>query len=368
MARQKPRHVQLAELLKVFEPEIRAAFIEAIQRINDEAILQELIDAVRDGDVNRIVASLGLDAAALRPLTAAIERAFETGGITTAATFPRDLRTPITRTVFRFDVRNSRAEAWLRDKSSQYVQKIVEDARTLVRNVLFRGVQRGAGPNTVALDIVGRIDPVTKRRTGGVIGLTPKQDSWVEGLRRDLENLDGRYFSRRLRPSKFDDIVQDAIDAGVPLDKATIDKLVTMYRNNMLRYRGETIGRTEAIAALNRAEQEAILQAVDSGMVKRSAVTRIWDSAGDDGKTRESHLEMDGQTVGLEEPFTFPDGTKAMFPGDTSLDAPAEETINCRCIARTKIDWLAGARDVMTDDERRALAALSDDELFGGRA
>lgn len=367
MARQKALHVQIAELVARFEIEIQNAFLEAIQNIKDEVILQELIDAITEGDINRAIASLGMSEAALRPLIAKIEQSFEMGGVITGGTFPRDLRTPFTRTVFRFDVRNSRAEAWLRDRSSKLVQKIEQETRVLVRNAVTSGLQRGIGPRNVALDLVGRIDPVTKKRMGGVIGLTPYQQGIVDRMRTDLLTLNSRYFSRAQRPARFDDIVQAAFDAGKPLDVDMIERLVTMYKNNMLRYRGEVIGRTEAIASLNRSELEAINQAVDSGMVKASAVKRVWDSAGDDGRTRESHLQMDGQTVGLNEAFTFPDGTKAMFPGDNSLDAPGSETIQCRCVARTEIDWLAGARDVTTQAERDAIKSLSDDELFGGR-
>ena len=376
------RAAQLKKLVERFQPVIRDAFLEAIADITDRAILGEIIAAIEAGDIERAVRSLGLTASAFRPLMAAIEQAFETGGIVTGASFPNVLNTPGGRTVFRFDVRNSRAEAWLRDLSSQYVTSITEETRGTVRRTIQQGMVDGRNPRSTALDLVGRIDRQTGRRVGGSIGLTPGQERWVTNTRRELARIndmirDGTplevikrnpYFSRALRGQGFDELIFDAVRKRQPLSGETVEKLVTQYKSNALRYRGEVIGRTESISALNRSEHEAINQAVDMGAVKESAVKRVWDSAGDDGRTRESHLKMDTQTVGLNEPFTFPDGSKAMFPGDTSLDAPAEETIQCRCIARTVIDWLAGARDVTTPEERAAILALSDDELFGGRS
>ena len=367
MARRTSATAELQKLIRIFTPRIRKAFLDAVQDISDRAIIGELTEAIRDGDLNRAIYSLGLDEAAFRSLTAEIEQAFETGGVTTGNTFPKRINTQTGRTVFRFDVRNSRAEATLRDHSSTLVREITEETRRVVRVTVQRGMAEGRNPRSTALDLVGRVDSQTGRRSGGVIGLTSKQEQWVANAKRDLENLDSRYFTRTRRDKRFDSIVKKAIADGKPLDSATIDKLIGRYKDSLLQYRAESIARTESIAALNRSEHEAINQAVEQGAIKSSAIKRVWDSAGNDGRTRDTHLQMEGQTVGLNEPFTFPDGSKAMFPGDNSLGAPAEEIVMCRCIARTVIDWLADARDVVTAEERAAIAALSDDELFGGR-
>ena len=58
---------------------------------------------------------------------------------------------------------------------------------------------------------------------------------------------------------------------------------------------------------------------------------REWVSAQDD-RTRDTseadHVDADGQTVGMKEPFTV-SGEKLMFPGDPS--GSAANVINCRC-------------------------------------
>ena len=384
MARRTSASSKLQRLVERFAPEIAQAFLEAIQDITDRAIIRELIAAIEAGDINRAIASLGLSDAAFRSLSAAVERAFEVGGVTTSATFPREVQTPITRTVFRFDVRNSRAEAWLRDHSSALVREIAEETRAVVRTTIQTGMVDGRNPRSTALDLVGRVNRKTGNREGGMIGLTNQQSGWVRNARNDLAELNGLldagltpkqlakkidaspYFNRARRMPSGDAIIKRKLLAGQRIDADMTEKLLTHYKSSLLQYRGETIGRTESINSLNQSEHEAINQAVEQGMIKEAAVKRVWDAAGD-ARVRQDHRMMDGQTVGLNEPFTFPDGTKAMFPGDRSLHAPGDQVINCRCIARTVVDWLADARDVVTEDERVAIAALSDEELFGGR-
>jgi hypothetical protein len=45
---------------------------------------------------------------------------------------------------------------------------------------------------------------------------------------------------------------------------------------------------------------------------------------------RPSHLAMDGQIRGVNEPFVTPDGIELMYPRDPN--APAEETVECHCV------------------------------------
>ncbi len=331
---------QLDGLIDLFVPQIRAAFLAAVQDVVDNVILKQVIDAIQSGDVEAAFRALGFSDAAMRPLTAAIEHAFEQGGIMMGRTFPKFLNTPGARVVFRFDIRNSRAEAWLRDHSSSLVTHIADETRLNVRNVLTVGMQDGRNPRNVALDIIGRIDPATGKRAGGIVGLSNNQEFWVRSARRKLVDLDNGYFKLELRDKRFDPTVARAIRDDKPLDADTLDKLVMRYKDNALKHRGDMIARTEAIHSLNRSEWEATKQAVEMGAVKESAVQREWDDVGDT-RVRWSHKRMNKQTVGLDEPFVSPSGAKMMHPGDTSLGAPGAEVIACRCRVRSKIDWLA---------------------------
>lgn len=327
-------------LIALYTPEIRDVFIATIQDIVDEAIISEMIAAIERGDPEAAFRAIGFSQAALNPLIQVIERAFERGGVYTGSQFPHYLRTPSGLAVFRFDVRNSRAEGWLRDHSAQLVTRLSNEALTATRTTLETGMRDGRNPRNVALDLVGRIDPTTQRRTGGIIGLTPGQVNWVNNTRRDLVNLSDNYFTRELRDKRFDATVRRAIATGQPLSAATIDKLITAYKNNTLRYRGETIGRTEAMQALNRSQHEAYLQAVDTGALRKQDIVRVWDSAGD-SRVRWSHKRMDEQKRGIDDAFVSPSGARMMFPGDTSLGAGADEVVMCRCRVRLEVDFLA---------------------------
>jgi hypothetical protein len=331
---------ELEALIAVFEKDLRSAFLAAIADVVDNVVIGELIRQIEIGDVEGAFRTLGYSEAAMRPLTAAIERAFETGGVAVGRTFPHLINTTNGRAIFRFNVRNSRAEAYLRDKSSELVSRIGEDTRVNLRNTLTVGMERGLNPRNVALDIVGRIGP-GGHRVGGIVGLTTQQEAWVRNIRIKLEQLDPVYFERELRDKRFDGTVRKAIESGKPLDRETVDKLVLRYKDNALKYRGETIGRTEALQSLNAAEYEAAMQAVDLGATKTSAVKKEWDSAGDK-RVRFSHRMLNGQRVALDEPFVSPSGARMRYPGDTSLGAPGGEVINCRCRFKTVVDWFAG--------------------------
>ena len=246
----------------------------------------------------------------------------------------------------RFDGRNPRAEEWLRQTSSRLVTEIIEDQRQALRGVLRDGMQEGRNPRTVALEIVGRVNRATGKREGGLLGLTSGQMEWVQNARADLSSGDParlrNYLGRKARDARFDRTVRKGIDAG-KIAAADVTRIVEAYERKLLKYRGDTIGRTEALRSINASKHEGLLQVVENGKVRADQITRVWDSSGADGRTRDTHLAMEGQKVALNEPFVTPTGFRLMYPGDTSLGAPASETIQCRCVTQVRIDFLADA-------------------------
>ncbi len=320
---------------------MRSAFFQAIQSIADDAIIAELERAVANGDAQSVVDLLGFNPAALRPISRAFESIFERSGDWVNDDYPRLPNQP----AIRFDMRNPRAEAWLRYRSSSLITNITEDARANVVNMLQAGMESGRNPRNTALDIVGRIDPTTGHRVGGVIGLSQQQEHWARSFRTDLEQLNPRYFDKKLRDKRFDTIVRRALESGEPLTKAQIDKMVYRYRDNALRSRGENIGRTESLAALNAADLESHRQLVDRGLARQQDIKREWDSTGD-RNVRNTHRSLDGQFVGLDEPFVSVSGARLMHPGDTSLGAGGQEIIGCRCRVKTVVDWIGATLNV----------------------
>ena len=117
-------------------------------------------------------------------------------------------------------------------------------------------------------------------------------------------------------------IIRGGIDEG--LSVAKIGANIRTMAAPMSALRANIIARTETHTAANfGAQQAAELTGLN--------MMREWVSAQDD-RTRDTseadHVDADGQTVGMKEPFTV-SGEKLMFPGDPS--GSAANVINCRC-------------------------------------
>ena len=144
---------------------------------------------------------------------------------------------------------------------------------------------------------------------------------------------------RTLRDKRFDSVLQDYIDRDEPLPAELIDSMAASYRNRALAYRAEALARTETMTALHEAQDQAINQAVDKGLIDGESVTYIWRTSRDK-RVRDSHAVMEGQEIGYGERFETGDGNLLRFPGDP--EGPPEEIINCRCWREPQIDFLAG--------------------------
>lgn len=331
--------VRLDKLIEYWDPVLKKAFLDSIKNVKGLAQIGQIADALERGDVEAALRILNLDPVNFRPLDKAIVNAFEAGGNATAAVFPLLGQPGELRVVFQFDVRNPVAEQWIATYSSNLITEIVDDQRNMVRTFLERNLAAGNNGRAVALDLVGRVSP-SGVREGGVIGLTSSQEEWVSNYATELASDNpGDALSRTLRDRRFDATVKKAIDSGEPIPQELQDKMVATYRNRALRYRAEIIGRTESMAALHEAQQQAMQQAVDSGAITQDQVTFIWRTAEDD-RVRDSHVAMDGQEVPMGEMFVSGLGNYLEYPGDPN--GPPEDVINCRCWREPSVDFLAG--------------------------
>jgi Phage Mu protein F like protein len=318
-------------------------FLSAIQDIADNAQLDYIIAALHGNNLDEAIFAIQMSPAAFATYTEQIRQTYIMAGTQTAAGFP-PIRDPNTgmRLAVRFDGRNTAAETFLAETAGQSVTNINNQQLLDLREAMSSGLIRGDNPKTVALDIVGRIDS-TGRRAGGKIGLTGQQMKYVDNARDELRSGDparlANYLTRARRDKRFDATVLKAIRSGEPISPDKIVAMVGRYSDLMLQLRGETIARTEVMTALAEAQAEAMRQVLKTGGLKSEQVKKVWRTAGD-GRVRDSHQTMDGQEVGIDEPFISGDGNSIMYPCDP--EAPAEEVINCRCIVEDKIDYFAG--------------------------
>jgi hypothetical protein len=335
-----------ADLLARYGRLVADAFMKAVDELRSGVEFQRLQAAIEQRNIDAALEALHIDPAAYNEMLDRIRDAHTAGGQSAADTFPK--RKPDgTALVMRFDGRNPRAEAWLSGHSSDLVTRIVSDQRAAVRASLTASMERGDNPRRAALDIVGRVNRVTGKRDGGVLGLSAPQEQFVRSARDELASADPtglrHYLTRKRRDRRFDRTITKAIREGVAPPKEIAAKALTAYERRLLQLRGETIGRVETMTALQTSKREAFQQAIDSGKVNESDVRKAWRSAGD-GRVRDTHIMLNGESVGFNQPFQSPSGALMLHPMDTSFGAGPEEIINCRCDCEYRIDFLANLR------------------------
>jgi hypothetical protein len=325
-------------ILEAIEKGLAKEFAVTIEDLRKHANISELTAAVKARDVDRAMAALDIDPAAYGPVQEELRKAFIIGGVGAVDEFPKPPEAP--RMVIRFNVRNTRAETFLAQKSSELVQQIIDEQRDAIKVLLEAGLAHGDGAKRTALDIIGRIDKATGRREGGVIGMTKQQGKWLVNARDELEsgNYDS-FLNRALRDKRFDKKLIRLLAKEGRLTKSEIDNILLKYSNKILGFRGQMIARTEGIEALNSGRLEGLRQSMEKAGVSEREVKRTWDSSGD-SRTREDHRIMDGQEVeGSDGIFRAPDGSRLRYPGDKSLGASAAQTILCRCFVKVEVDY-----------------------------
>lgn len=336
---------RIEQLISVYQPRMNVAFMDAVDEIKSDVILVQVAEALEKGNVDAALRAMNIDEVVFQSLDNAIRDAYAGGGAAATHGMPELSDAQGTRVVVRFDMRNIFAENWLRTHSGTLIKDIVDDQRESVRKVLGDGLREGNNPTQTALDIVGRFDRATQRRTGGIIGLSRAQVDAVMNARSELMSGDPKlmsnYLTRNRRDARFDRTVMRAIAEGKPLTKEVATRLSSAYADRLLKLRGEMIARTETMAALGQSNIDAFRGAVRKGAVPVDVITKTWHATPDE-HTRHSHRAMNGQTVGLEEKFKSPSGAMLEYPGDPK--APAREIVACRCWMQIKINHVEVAR------------------------
>jgi len=342
---------RIEQLTKEWEPVVKASFLDAVRDITKRAELGQIVARLERGDIAGAIEAVHLDPATFRTLEDAISAAFKAGGNSQITSLPK-LKNPAGgEFVVRFDARNLRAEQWLREHSSTLITRIGNDQQESIRRILTEGMIAGRNPRETALEMIGRVNRVTGRREGGIIGLSSPQAEYVRTAREELsggiQTELSNYLSRKRRDRRFDSYVNRALKEGTPIPQDIINKMVGRYSDRLLELRAETIARTETMAALNESSLHAMNQAVESGAVNADTVTKTWHTARDP-RVRDSHAAQDREAVGLN--ATFSNGLA--YPGDPN--GSPMETANCRCWQEVRIDFTAGLIE-----EELALAGLA---------
>lgn len=335
----------LADLLARQGKILGAAFLEAIADLASGIDYIRLVEALTRNDIEAAIVALNIEPAAFTRYVVAKSAIFAEAGALTSSYIPL----PLSRTVqFRFDLTNPRAEAWIAQNVANYVTGIyIPEQRDGIRRTILAGYSRGEGPETIATTVAGRIDRVTGKRTGGVIGLSAPQERYVENMRARMASGNAtelrRIFGMELRDKRMDAVLNRYIASGDAMPQDVIDKWASRYADKLLKARAETIARTETAQATEAAREESFRQALDKEGLPQDAVEKEWEHSGGQrgGDWRQDHMDMGGTVVqGMDATFDFPDGTKKRFAHD-GIGGAAHDA-NCRCRTNYTIDWTIG--------------------------
>lgn len=335
------------ELERRFGPRIAAAFREAIDELTRAADVERAITALAVGDIEAALAAMHIEASAYGPLGDAIRDSFNAAGQMGVATMPPLVDAAGASLVIRYDGRALGAEAWVRDHSSRLITRTVEDQRQAIRVALEDSLRRRQNPRSAVPDIIGRYNPATKAREGGIIGLTKPQERFAANARDELasENPAGlkNYLAREARDKTFDPAVRRALKDGKAVPPDVARKALEAYKSGLLRTRGRAISQTEVLTSLNAGKFRAYVQATEDGNLDPETATKVWRDSSDD-RVRHSHAILDGESVLLLQPFKSVTGSLMLYPGDTSMGATAADVILCRCRFDVRIDRLRNLR------------------------
>jgi hypothetical protein len=306
---------EINRLLRAYDdlkPGLRRAFLESARRLSNSVDVGELKALLSQHRIDQAISYLGsrLPSTAFQPLANQVAAgAIESGQLSAQNVGIAE---------FQFSQINPRTVDFLRRYEGDLITEMTRKTRETVMQVIRQGITAGQNPLDTARDVKD------------LIGLTRTQAQAVANYRSALQAGSRDALSRGLRDRRFDSSVARAASDGAPLSREKIDNLVGRYRNRYLRYRAETIARTESIRAVSAGNHLNWQQLVESGKLDADQVVRKWVYTHDE-KTRTAHRmipEMNPDGVGLNDRFDTPLGP-LLFPCDPS--GQPENTINCRC-------------------------------------
>jgi len=305
---------RIERMLSATETAFAEQFTLALALVKSSIKLDDLATLLEQGRVAEAFANLNAAASRLNVVWA---EQFVSSGTQTG----KWLQKNVGEIIMGFDQTNLRAVAAMQRNGLRMVSTFTEQQRRATQQALIDGVRRGVNPREMA------------RAFRDSIGLTPMQERWVRNYEEQLRNLDRGALRRELRDRRFDRSITRAIERGEPLTRDQIAKMTERYRARALKYRAETIARTESLKVVHEGTAEMYNQAIDNGDLARDQLIRIWNTAGDE-RVRGSHSAMHNQERQHGEMFTSGNGNQATDPGTFNV---AEEDIQCRCVVSTRI-------------------------------
>ena len=218
----------------------------------------------------------------------------------------------------RFDaLRNEIAERYTKanEVANAYVNDETPGIYALNRNYAAYTIEQEAGDVGFTL-----FDEQTVKRLAVE---EPDLMSYYPPQRALKRNIDLVWGKRQITASVTSGILQGKSIGKIANDLQS--RMETMNRASAIR-----TARTAVTGAQNAGRQDSYIAAEKKGI----KLKREW-MATPDMRTRHAHAKLDGQRVGVNEPFKV-DGYEIMFPGDPTAEAYL--VYNCRCTLIVAVD------------------------------
>lgn len=298
--------------LAQFEKSIQAAFLLFIQNVQSDAVLREVNTLLAGGDLEAALAIV--DKHIIR-LSGSLTTVFISAGAAEATRLTEKLGALAIG--LSFNPTDSDAVELMRANRLRFISNATQAQRDATRLALTQQFEIGAGIRETA------------RAFKDSLGLTPRQVLAVQRYRQLLEQGSLEALNRNLRDRRFDRTIQRAAREDVPLTAEQVNRMVDRYRQRFIKFRAETVARTESVRVTSMARDNALRQVLEQGNISDTRVERVWLPVNDQ-RTRDHHASMRNQTVGLNQEFVDGQGSRLRFPGDPN--APVNTTANCRCV------------------------------------
>lgn len=263
--------------LSRLERQIRAALLEALDKIQSSTKVTAIRDALDDGDVEAAVRAVRVDLgeAFLRSaIPAQLRDAYELAADEVALDIG-----------YSFDILSPAAVDWVRMNAGSLITQWGESSRVSIRNLIAENFKNNVPVMKLARQI---------RDTG--IGLTWRQARAVLNMRQSLEAAD--------------------------VNGKTIDARALRYYRQLAKYRAELIARTETARASIHARQEAWKQGIAQGLIDPNRSQQKWVATSDQ-RCCDECTDLNGSVAELGGRFIGPEGTDG---GEGPPQHPA-----CRC-------------------------------------
>lgn len=180
------------------------------------------------------------------------------------------------------------------------------------------------------------------------VGLTHSTTNWIQSWSEELARL------MKLNDNQtIQQILDDAVRDGTSVQK--VSELIAESGIRNPAYRARKTAVTEILRAHSVAQQESFMQSP-------AVEGKMWRHSGWRQYSRQNHMDMDGQQVSKNEPYTLygADGGVyyPMYPRDAGL--PAKEVINCGCISEPIVsEYILG----LSLEERQKLQQEAIDQM-----